>query len=155
MTGRTHKASMAAYMAAALVLAVCGTAGAQGDGLGLEDLGLGGLGGLQNLGGLGMLGALGGQMLQGQAAGASAPPVIVSQPTMLIHNGSLYIAYQGKVTKFDAETLTKQAEAWYATPPTGMEMLSAPAGVPTIIPSVPPGAKPPLVPGATPSTGPQ
>ncbi len=130
------------------------------DALGLGDLlgggaggNLGGLGGLSNLG---MLGALGGGMLPG-AGGGAAPTIIVSQPAMLVHGNSLYIAADGKVTKFDLVSLKKLGEAFYGTPSATATttIQTAPTGAaPMLIEGLPTGNKPPLVPGATPSTGP-
>lgn len=120
--------------------------------MGLGDL-LGGMGGMGGLGMLGGLGGLGG--LSGLGGGGAAPPsVVIYQPAMLIHNGSLYIAYKGKITKFDASTLVKQQEAYFDTPAAAaLQPVESGGGLKVLDPA--PGMpKPPLVPGAVPSTGP-
>ena len=136
-----------AILAGILLLGAVSPGLCQGDMMGLGDL----LGGMGGMGGMGMLGALGGGL-----GGATQAPttIIVSQPFMLVHGGSLYIAYRGKVTKFDVETLAKQAEAVYSTQDSTAPQPAATAQPPTIIHRAPPAVKPPLLPGATPSTGP-
>jgi len=87
----------------ALALLLCPVTGAlcQDDDLGLGDL-LGGAGGGQLLG---MLGGMGGGGLGAAAGGAK---VIVSQPAMVVHGNFLYLATDGKLMKFDLDTLAKR-----------------------------------------------
>jgi hypothetical protein len=71
-------------------------------------------------GGLGAAAALGGELLKDDKparAPAAAPTIIMPQPVMLIHGNSLYIAYEGKVTRFDLMTLAMLAEGYYAPLP--------------------------------------
>lgn len=130
-------------LASATTPALC-----QGGDAGGLDLGIGDLGGLIGPGLLGALGGLGG------GPAAPAPTIIISQPAMLVHGKSLYIAHMGKVVKLDLYSLEKQAEATYWTPPRGAVISQGAPQGPKLIGNGPPTPKPPLVPGATPAEGP-
>ncbi len=133
---------------------------------GPEDLDLGILGGMGGLGGggglaglLGGLGGLRGVAGAGMGAAPAAPPVvIVTQPVMLFHGDSLYIAWQGKVMRFDAVTLRKQAEGVYgealAVPQQAGTMFRGSSTGPQLLQDAPAAPRPPLVPGARPVPGP-
>jgi len=155
MNAQTHVT--AALVALILCLAGVGQGACQGvGGLDLNELGLGDLAGMLNPQMLGALGGLGG-MAGGLAPGAGSPTIIVSQPAMLVHGGCLYVAADGKVTKFDLDTLEKLAEATYGTPgpQKSTAVMQGTSRGPRLIGEDTSGAqKPPLVPGATPSTGP-
>lgn len=138
----------------AFALLLCPITGAlcQEDDLGLGDL-LGGAGGGQLLG---MLGGMGGGGI-GAAAGGSK--VIVSQPAMVVHGNFLYLATDGKLMKFDLDTLTKVAEVTYgpSTATAGAVTTQGSSAGPKVIKGAPgraSGSKPPLVPGATPMAAP-
>lgn len=147
----------AAWPAAAQGGLLGGLGGLGGAGGG-EDMGfdLGALLNPQVLGALGGLGGLG--SLVGGTTAAPGVSVVVSQPAMLIHGNSLYVAYEGKITKFDAETLQVQAQATYGTPPAvaggGTALPAASLGPRLLQPDLPGMPTPPLVPGARPGTGP-
>jgi len=138
----------------ALALLLCPVTGAlcQDDDLGLGDL-LGGAGGGQLLG---MLGGMGGGGLGAAAGGAK---VIVSQPAMVVHGNFLYLATDGKLMKFDLDTLAKLAEVTYgpSTAAAGAVTTQGSSTGPKVIQGAtgrPGGAKPPLIPGATPMAAP-
>lgn len=143
-------AAVCLVFAVSIVPGACQLGGAGG--LDLEGLGMGDLGGMGNLGMLGALAGLGG----GGLGGAAQAPVtvIITQPVMMMTSDSIYIAYQGTITKFHLATLTKQAEATYPTQPLAATALQGASEGVKIIEDGPAVAKPALVPGAEPSTGP-
>ena len=104
----------------------------------------------------GMLGALAG--LGGLGAARGGQTIVISQPAMVVHGNSIYVAYEGRVTRLDAETLQPLAEGTYWTPQRGGGLQPTVQGSstgPKLLPDEPPGMpRPPLVPGALPSTGP-
>ncbi len=152
---RSHRAAGAIVVLALIVLTA-------GSGLcqDMDDLGLGELlgGGGANAGQLmGLLGGMGGL---GGATGlsAAAPTVIVSQPALVAHGDYLYLAQDGKIMKFDLETLKLVAEGTYTVPrvTAGVTTHQGTSTGPRVIPGQPgqPQNRPPLVPGATPMATP-
>ena len=66
---------------------------------------------------LGAAAGLAGGLLSNSGGTSSHTTVINPQPVMLVHGNSLYVAFEGKITKFDLATLALQSEAWYVAPP--------------------------------------
>jgi len=69
--------------------------------------------------------------------GPGSPPV-----TMLVSDGVLYLACNGKLTAYDARTLKALAEVTYWQPPQPPQMPGMPGGPP----GPPPGGPPPAAP---------
>ena len=63
----------------------------------------------------GMMGPMAGMM--GPMMGMMRPQPTPPAPVMMISDGVVYIAFNGKLTAFDAKTLQKIAEATYWEPP--------------------------------------
>jgi hypothetical protein len=93
---------------------------------GLDTQGLTGL--LGNLGALGLMGGLGG----GAPSGGNVT-VIIQQPVALVSGSFLFVLYQGRITKYDLQTLAKVAEATYPTEPPPQKTVFAPSTPPKIL----------------------